>query len=418
MRVFTLLLLIFLAFSCKQNNMEHGKDSGVLPRVYSETMTNLVDFFIENGYQSELGAYYSELGNDGRVISHKIFNVALSRLIYGLSYSSLYFPENLERAKKASDFQLANLIGTDSIGPYFKSYSEDGVAAASNQVDIWQQAYGLCGLTELYRVTQNQELLGKIHSFHEAFVIRFRDIENGGFFGNYSSEKGQVSGSKSLQSLMYPITAYMANLWLADTENRKIYEPIILENIRIAADRAWDREKAWVNVRFDDSWDVCESEDSENPCFKVAPGHNFQLASVLLRTKNWEFITKEDKKAFENLGLEIVAATLGQPIFYGTDISKGFVSEVNPWTNTISDDRKTWWQHCEAIIALSLCDEKYSKELQQLEDFYFSSFPDFEDKGEFFFLSKDDEPITEEAKGSMGKSTYHTIEMIRFLMER
>ncbi len=376
----------------------------------------MIGFFDQNAYQADIGAYYSELDNNGKVLSNKIYNVALSRLIYGLSYSSLYFPQNLEKAINASHFQLENLIETDSIGPYFSSFTEDGITDGSKQLDIWQQAYGLCGLTELYRISRDQELLITIHSLHDAFVMRFRDLENGGFFGSYASGKGQVSGSKSLQSLMYPITAYMANLWSVDIENRQKYEAIILENIRIAKDKAWNEEKGWVNVKFDDLWLVCKNENEENPCFKVAPGHNFQLASVLLRTKYWDYISKEEREIFETLGLEIIAKTLQQPIFYGTDISKGFISEINPRTNQISDDRKSWWQHCEAIIALSLCDEKYAKALKQSEDFFFSTFPDFENGGEFSYLNKDNEPITEELKGSIGKSAYHTIEMIRFLM--
>ncbi len=417
MRRYLVLVLIVMAFSCQGNKMKQQEKSESLPEVYSATMTNLIGFFDNFAYDPEIGAYYSELDHHGKVLSHKIYTVALSRLIYGLSYSSTYFPGNIERAQKASNFLLEQLVGRDSIGPYFKSFTEDGIPDASTHLDIWQQAYGLCGLTELYRKTCDPALLAKVHSFHDAFVSRFKDLEHGGFFGNYSLEKGQISGSKSLQSLMYPITAYMANLWLVDKENRSKYEAMILENIRIARNNAWDDEKGWVNVRFDDVWKVCESENVETPCFKVAPGHNFQLASVLLRTRQWDYISNEEKADFERVGLEIIAKTLSQPIFYGADISKGFVSQVNPLTNEISDDRKTWWQHCEAIIALSLCDGKYEKERKLLEDFYFASFPDFENGGEFFYLSKDDEPASEELKGSMGKSAYHTMEMIRFLME-
>ncbi len=418
MRRYFVFILIVLALSCQGNKMNMGKNAEAFPEVYSETMSNLIGFFDAYAYDPEIGAYYSELDNTGMVISDKIYNVAISRLIYGLSYSSIYFPQNLEKAQKASTFQLENLIGTDSIGPYFRSFTEDGISDASTRLDIWQQAYGLCGLTELYRIAPDQELLTRIHSLHDAFVLRFRDVKNGGFFGNYSVENGQISGSKSLQSLMYPITAYMANLWSVDTENRKKYESMMLENIRIAGNKAWNKEAGWVNVRFDDRWNVCVSEDVETPCFMVAPGHNFQLASVLLRTKYWDFISKEERADFENMGLEIIAKTLHQPIFFGSDSCEGFVSEMNPWTNKVSDDRKTWWQHCEAIIALSLCDGEYDKEIRQLEDFYFGSFPDFENGGEFFYVDKDNQPITSELKGSMGKSAYHTIEMIRFLMER
>jgi mannose/cellobiose epimerase-like protein (N-acyl-D-glucosamine 2-epimerase family) len=209
----------------------------------------------------------------------------------------------------------------------------------------------------------------------------------------------------------------MANLWLADTLNRGMYEPIIRDNLRIINQIAWNNQTNWVNLKFDDSWAVCKSPNVENPCFTVSPGHNFQLASLLLRTKAWDFISDSDKSAYYKRGIEILDVTLKKPIFAENNLDNGFYSLVNPLTNKILDDRKTWWQHCEALIALSLSDGKYTTELNQLEHFFFNTFPDFKNKGEFFYVDKNNNPITSELKGSIGKSAYHTIEMIRFLDE-
>ncbi|MCG8476404.1 MAG: AGE family epimerase/isomerase [Cytophagales bacterium] len=362
--------------------------------------------------------YYSDLDNEGKLISKKVYNVALSRLVYGLAYSSNFFPENLDRAKKAAAFQLKHLAESNTTLPYFHSFVENGKKDQPAQVDIWQQAYGLCGLTELYRNAPDDRLLEDIHRFHDAFVKKFKDEKNGGFFSEYSFENGQVSGSKTLQALMYPITAYMHNLWTVDVGNRNKYEPVLKENLLLAKEIAWNGERGWVNVKFDDHWNACPSADEKNPCFTVTPGHNFQLASAFLRAKDMKIFSEKDRKEFEKLGIEIIEKTLQKnSIFFAENLSQGFVSEVNPITNAVLDDRKTWWQHCEAIIALSLCGEKYRKEIDQLKSFFFKSFPDFENGGEYFFIDKNNQAITKELKGSIGKSSYHTVEMIRYLME-
>lgn len=412
------VLLIFILFiTACQNNSTKSEQIMELPEVYSETIKNLIAFFDENGFEPENLVYYSEIDNEGKITSDKIYTVALNRLIYGLSYTSRYFPENYQKAEHLTNFLMQNLIGTDSIGDYFISFIEGDHIDASPYLDVWQQAYGLCGLTEFYRTSPSEELLSTIHQLFDAFIMRFHDPVNGGFYGSYNMETGSISGSKSLQSLMYPITAFLGNLWLADTLNRDKYEPYIKENLDLLYKVAWNTETNWVNIKFKDDWTVCESPDKSKPCFTVSPGHNFQLGALFLRSKTWTFLNQETKTIYQAKGREIINSTLHKPIFGNKHIGNGFISLVNPHTDEVLDDRKTWWQHAEAIIALSMCKNTYVEELKQLETFYFKNFQDHQNKGEFFYLDNNNRPITTELKGSMGKSTYHTIEMIRFLME-
>ena len=211
---------------------------------------------------------------------------------------------------------------------------------------------------------------------------------------------------------MYPVTSYMANLWDADTSNKNKYENILKENLEILYKIGWNKERGWVNVKFNDTWEVCITENNNEPCFTVTPGHNFQLASLFLRTKDWTFLSEESKTKYQVLGNEILSKTLANPNL--NNIGNGFYSEFNPITNAVLDKRKTWWQHAEAILALSFADEKYSKELNELEKFYFKNFQDITNGGEYFYVTENNEPIVTELKGSIGKSIYHTIEMIRF----
>lgn len=406
-RITFLLLLSLTLYSCTSNTSNDY--------LYKKTIKNSINFFNTHAYDSKLGAYYSELDNEGKLQSKKIHTVALSRLIYSLSYSSKHFPENINKAKEAASFQLKHLIGTDSVGEFFIPNIESGTYNTPNQLDIWQQAYGLCGLSELYRNAPNKKLLKQIHQLHKAFVLRFQDQTEGGFVAIHNINKGIDTESKTLQALMYPITAYTANLWLADKENRALYEPIIKENLRLLYTVGWNTKTGWVNVKFDKNWQACNSPNKNIPCFTVSPGHNFQLAALLIRSAQWPFLTQENKNKYETLGRDILRCTLAKPIFTEGKLKNGFVRELNPHTDSILDHRKSWWQHSEALIALSLAKDEFGSEFDQLHKFFFLHFPDYENGNEYFFLDKNNKPITKEAKGSIGKSSYHTIEMIRFL---
>lgn len=409
-------ILMIIVFLIALTKITIGQSDKFCEEHYKE-LENLIQFFNKNAYQQDKGVYLSEIDNTGKIVSDKVFTVALSRLIYGLSYTSLLDSSYLQKAKKSKDFLLTHLTAKDSKGNYFKSFYDikSDYADTSQMLDVWQQAYGLCGLTELYRQQPDAKLLSVIHLFHNDFVKRFHDSINGGFFENYDLKKGAIARSKTLQSLMYPLTAYMENLWITDTANRKNYETYLQENLKIAYQSAWNKDLGWVNLKFDDNWNPCKHESPEKPCFNVSPGHNFQFASLLLRTKDWIFLTDGERKKYKKLGLEIIKKTLKKNIYPAKNLTQGFYSLVNPLTNKILDDRKTWWQHCEALIALSLTESKYKKDLKELEQFYFSNFLDKKNGGEFFYIDKSNIPITAELKGSIGKSAYHSVEMVRFL---
>ena len=419
MRYLFLIATTFLltTFACKES-APSSKGNGVdLGGKYDDHLKTLISFFDQFAYSPESGVYLSEISNTGEVLSNKVFNVALSRLIYGLSYASAIQKDYLEKAEQSSQFQLKYLTGKDSIGSYFISFYdiEAKQADSSNTFDIWQQAYGLCGLTELYQNNKDATLLASIHEYHDGFINRFHDKEHGGFYGEFKRQEGQIAGSKSLQCLMYPITAYMENLWQVDVANRSKYESHLKENLEIISKNCWNKELGWVTIKLDDQWNPCQHESTEAPCFTVVPGHNFQLASLFLRTKDWPFLTEEEKAKYKSLGMEILSTTLKKPVIPNRKLSQGFFSEVNPTNDSILDNRKTWWQHCEALLSLSLAGETYNEEILQLEEFYFNHFTDTINGGEYFFLDSNNVPQTETPKGSIGKSIYHTTEMIKFL---
>lgn len=104
-------------------------------------LESLIQFFNKNAYLQDKGVYLSEIDNTGKIVSDKVFTVALSRLIYGLSYTSFLDSSYLEKAKKSKDFLITYLTAKDSKGNYFKSFYDiksDYADTTSQMLDIWQ----------------------------------------------------------------------------------------------------------------------------------------------------------------------------------------------------------------------------------------------------------------------------------------
>ena len=121
------LLTGLLMHSCKDSNSTIEQSSASSSEEHKVVLKNLLDFFDQHAYQNTYETYYSELNNEGKVISGKVYNVALSRLIYGLSYTTFLDTSYKEKAQKAINFQLKHLTAQDSIGGYFLSYTSGNI---------------------------------------------------------------------------------------------------------------------------------------------------------------------------------------------------------------------------------------------------------------------------------------------------
>jgi len=376
---------------------------------------NSIMFFNKNAYSNEFKTYFSEVDTNGNVTSDNIHLVALSRLIYALEYASKFDSKYEERAVDASKFFLSHMIVKDSIGNYFnETVSTANEALDQKSLGIWQQSYGLCGLVAIYRLTKDEKTLKIIHQVFDGYIKRFHDEQSLGFVGSYSFADGSQFNDKSLQSILYPLSAALFYLWEIDIDNRDKYEPFIKENTALLLDKSWNPDLGWVNLKFDSEWNLCGKVNNTEPCYNVSPGHNFQLSWVLLKLSNFSFLEDKTRTRCKELGNSILENTMKKSI-WAKEVSNGFVSEINPANNTIISKQKTWWQHAEAITALSYAKEKYSNEFKMLLNFFTTNFVDFKNGNEHFCLNEDNSPVLDKPKGSMGKSSYHITEMIYYM---
>jgi mannobiose 2-epimerase len=83
---------------------------------------------------------------------------------------------------------------------------------------------------------------------------------------------------------------------------------------------------------------------------------------------------------------------------------------------------KPWWQNCEAMLACTLAiklgvvrDPAIVALRDRAVDFYFHHFVD-PDGGERDVVTTEGQPTGDTVKGSGGKSTYHTVELARYML--
>ncbi|WP_163423716.1 AGE family epimerase/isomerase [Flagellimonas sp. CMM7] len=380
-----------------------------------DLVENSIQFFDKNAFDQAHGVYFSEVDSKGKVTSDKVHLVALSRLLYALEYASRFDSKYEKQALEASDFFIKNFMSKDTLGTYFFETVEiNGEPTMPDNLGIWQQSYGLGGLAVIHRLKKDKATLKLLHDAFEGYRAHFHDARSKGFVGSYAMDEGIQHDDKTLQSILYPMSAALFYMWEQDLENRAKYEPFLKENIALLLEYGWNAKLGWVNLKFDREWRLCGKENNVEPCFNVVPGHNFQLGWVLLQSSTFPFLNPDVQMQCKKLGTAVIENTMKKPIWDGS-VSNGFYSEVNPATGKILSKRKTWWQHTEAITALSFMKVSFPNEFKSLLNFFRDNFVDFKGGNEFFFLTEDNSPILTEPKGSMGKSSYHVTEMVLYI---
>ena len=383
--------------------------------LFESIQKNSINFLIKHGYDDDIKSFVSDLDECGNHLSKKVYVVALSRTLYAISKSLEESELYLDKAQQIVDFIEKHMIyvAPDGRKEFLIEWNRESETHTNpDQIHIWQQSYGFCGLVEFYRQTQNEAVLELIQSLLPAYIEHFQDREHGGFFTEY--DRNKPSDSKSIQSTIYPVSSFMANLWDADKTNRALYEPILAEQVELAYQHAWNDDEGWINTQFAQNWSIT------NPAERtVSPGHNFQLAWTLLRTKDWPFIETEKKEKYSELAHRILLRTLQKPIWADPENrTQGFYELVSARGDEVLTTHKNWWQHCEAIIALNMGGERYREDLVELVGFYSTTFVDWEKGNEFPVVDSDNNPVLPIEKGSQGKSSYHTTEMLSYLLKR
>jgi mannose/cellobiose epimerase-like protein (N-acyl-D-glucosamine 2-epimerase family) len=350
-------------------------------------------------------------------------------MVYGLAHGASVDPSYLHRAKRSAEFLLTKMVRRDATGPYFLSAvdAQGSEVTPKTELVVNEQAYGLNGLVALYQVTRDPRLLDTIREAYAAFYKRFHDAEHGGFFDTFDRATGKPVRTKSYNSTVYVATSFLLELSAVDTERKAGYEKVLRElGDRVAGD-FFDPKTGWIVENFTNDWKPewrGWQKQGENTIGVV--GHNFQAAWFLMRLADTFEGDATRQAKYRATAREILGSMLDKPVVdwerggFG-DVFKRETSEPMWHTN------KAWWQQAEAILSLTLAErdgilsgaaaDRAKIARDQGLAFYLKHFIDRKNGGEFDNVDKDGNPTPDAVKGSLGKSTYHTVELARYMTD-
>ena len=404
---------------------------------WEDAVRNNLDFFNRYAWDEASGSYASEVGERGNLVSDVREIVPLSRLIYANSNAPEAY-RDLRKARASADFVIRHMLATDEIGFWFRSaVGKDGTipsAASRPYLFIFEEAYGISGLTALYSAdpAHNADLLPIIRKAAKSFWGHFSDPKGGGLFYYYNVERRDHTNDhgethKSYQSTIYPISSFLLALRNADTANRALYDGWINELLNIAishiVEHGGRRITGWLYERFNKDFSVDETYTMSEA------GHITQLAWVLGEAVKQGIVKDRDlAKVYQS-----TASTLLSKFLDNRGIAEKTGCNYDAFNRTtgepLEDDKgrvtTAWWSDLEAIIVFTFAErngwqneigeQRIETTLEGLKQCYFDRFVDRAHGSDYFRIESKTGAVIDFTKGNGGKSAYHATEAYWYL---
>lgn len=198
---------------------------------------NILQYWLS--LRDPLGGFYGEVLSDGTVLRDAPRGVILNARIiwsFAAAYAALGKPEYLEAAVHAKDWFLAHFCDHEYGGVYWSvsSYGEP----LDNKKQLYSQGFAIYGLSELYKVTKDRDVLKAATELFHVVEKHFADHENGGYIEalardfspleDMSLSAHDINADKTMNSHLHILEAY-ANLYTVwpDKELKKAVESLL-----------------------------------------------------------------------------------------------------------------------------------------------------------------------------------------------
>ena len=169
------------------------------------------------------GGFYGEVLSDGTVLYDAPRGVILNARIiwsFAAAYAALGKPEYLAAAEHAKDYFLKHFCDHKYGGVYWSVDSEGKRLDTKKQ--LYSQGFAIYGLSELYKVTQDDDVLKAAVNLFQIVEKHFADRENGGYIEavardfspleDMSLSAHDINADKTMNSHLHILEAY-ANLY-------------------------------------------------------------------------------------------------------------------------------------------------------------------------------------------------------------
>ena len=366
-----------------------------LADTYRDTLLqNVIPFWEEYSLDREYGGYFSCLDRAGKIYDTDKFVWLQNRQVWIFSwlYNQLEQKQKwLEVAKLGADFLASK--GRDAEGNWFFALDRTG-SPLVQPYNIFSDCFAAMAFSQYAKASGSTEAREIALSSYEN-VLRRQDNPKGKYSKAYP-------GTRELKSLAVPMI--LANLslemdWLLQSDR---LEEILRQTVTEIMSDFLDSNSGIL-------YEAVAPDGSRVDCFDgrlINPGHGIEaMWFVMDIARRWE------DKALIHQAVEVMLNILEfgwdkkhQGIFYFLDAGG------NP-PDSLEWDRKLWWVHLEALVALSLgylltgkqeCWDWY----QKLHEYSWNRFHDPEHGEWFGYLNRQGEVFLN-LKGGKWKGCFH-----------
>ena len=287
------------------------------------------------------GGYYGEVAADGTVLYDAPRGVILNaRIIWSFAsaYQALHETSYLVAAVHARDYFLEHFCDHKYGGVYWS------VDAAGERLDtkkqLYAQGFAIYGLSELYKVTRDDEVLKNAINLYKVVETYFADKENGGYIEalardfspleDMSLSAHDINADKTMNSHLHILEAY-ANLYQVwpDEELKGAVERLldIIGTKVMAAD-------GHLQLYFKRDWSVMPGG--------VSYGHDIETSWLALEC------------AFALKDLDVVNRVRPWALAMGKAGNEGLLADgslrYEKLLDGTYDDSRQWWVQAETVV--------------------------------------------------------------------
>ena len=287
------------------------------------------------------GGFYGEVSSDGQVQYDAPRGVILNaRLIWSFSaaYAALKDTQYLVAAVHARDWFLDHFCDHKYGGVYWSVTPEGERLDAKKQ--LYAQGFAIYGLSELYKVTRDDEALKQAVNLYHVVERHFSDPVNGGYIEalardfspleDMSLSAHDINADKTMNSHLHILEAY-ANLYQVwpDEELRERVEALLeLIGTRVR------RPDGHLQLYFRRDWTVLPGG--------VSYGHDIETSWLALEC------------AFALKDLDVVSRVRPWALAMGKAGNEGILPDGSMRYEQLPDgrfdDSRQWWVQAESVV--------------------------------------------------------------------
>ena len=287
------------------------------------------------------GGYYGEVAADGTVLYDAPRGVILNARIiwsFAAAYQALHETSYLVAAVHARDYFLEHFCDHKYGGVYWSVDAEGERLDTKKQ--LYAQGFAIYGLSELYKVTRDDEVLKNAVNLYKVVETYFADKENGGYIEalardfspleDMSLSAHDINADKTMNSHLHILEAY-ANLYQVwpDEELKGAVERLldIIGTKVMAAD-------GHLQLYFTRDWSVMPGG--------VSYGHDIETSWLALEC------------AFALKDLDIVNRVRPWALAMGKAGNEGLLADgslrYEKLLDGSFDDSRQWWVQAETVV--------------------------------------------------------------------